>query len=155
MVTLTGAYEGLGHKQAFDAIAKDLAEMEFTLCATGGTCTTLQQAGLEVERVNKVMEGHPHIVDAIINEEIDFLINTTKGPQALSDSMSIRREAVMHKIPYFTLLTAARAGIQAIRALKNREMDVKPLQDYFDCEDESEQTASDATSDDSSPSGSE
>jgi len=100
-------------KEDIIPIAKDLADLGFDLVATGGTCTKLQVSGLTVQRVNKVMEGHPHIVDAIINEEIDFLINTTKGPQALSDSMSIRREAVMHKIPYFTLLTAARAGIQA------------------------------------------
>ncbi len=112
-------------------LAKELAEIGFDLVATGGTCTILQESGLNVKRINKVMEGHPHVVDSIINGDIDFLINTTRGPQALSDSMSIRREAVMHKIPYFTLLTSASAGIQAIRALKNREMDVKPLQDYF------------------------
>jgi len=118
-------------KDALIPIAEELVELGFDLCATGGTCERLQKAGLSVERINKVMEGHPHIVDEIINEDIDFLINTTAGPQALSDSMSIRREAVMHKIPYFTLLTSARAGIQAIRALKYRDMDVKPLQDYF------------------------
>ncbi len=118
-------------KEALIPIAKDLFEIGFELVATGGTCTKLENAGLKVKRINKVMEGHPHVVDSIINGEIDFLINTTKGPQALSDSMSIRREAVMHKIPYFTLLTSAKAGIQAIRALKNRTMEVKPLQDYF------------------------
>ena len=129
-------------KEALIPIAKDLADLGFDLVATGGTCTILQESGLTVERVNKVMEGHPHIVDAIINEDIDFLINTTKGPQALSDSMSIRREAVMHKIPYFTLLTSAKAGIQAIHALKNRNMEVKPLQDYFESnEDQNEKAA--------------
>ena len=126
-------------KEDLIPIAKELAALKFDLVATGGTCTKLQEAGLKVERINKVMEGHPHIVDAIINGDIDFLINTTKGPQALSDSMSIRREAVMHKIPYFTLLTSARAGIQAIRALQKRNMDVKPLQDYFDIEEDSEE----------------
>ena len=128
-------------KEDLIPLAKDLAEMGFNLCATGGTCTTLKQARLEVERVNKVMEGHPHIVDAIINEEIDLVINTTKGPQALADSMSIRRETVMHKIPYFTLLTSAKAGIQAIHALKTRDMDVKPLQHYFSDESEAEEAA--------------
>ena len=123
-------------KQDLIPLAKDLAEMGFNLCATGGTCTILQDSGLEVERINKVMEGHPHIVDSIINGDIDLVINTTKGPQALSDSMSIRRETVMNRIPYFTLLTSARAGIQAIHALKTRDMDVKPLQDYFPDEDE-------------------
>jgi carbamoyl-phosphate synthase large subunit len=128
-------------KQNLIPLAKDLAEMGFDLCATGGTCSTLQDAGLEVERINKVMEGHPHIVDAIINGDIDLVINTTKGPQALSDSMSIRRETVMHKIPYFTLLTSAKAGIQAIHALKTRDMDVKPLQDYFKSENEAIEAA--------------
>ncbi|MEM6781799.1 MAG: carbamoyl-phosphate synthase large subunit [Pseudomonadota bacterium] len=112
-------------------IAKELAELGFKMVATSGTCTVLKEAGLDVEKINKVMEGSPHIVDAIINGDIDFIINTTKGPQAISDSMSIRRMAVTHKIPYYTLLTAARAGVQAIRTLKARDMDVKPLQDYF------------------------
>ena len=115
--------------------------MGFNLCATGGTCTILQDSGLEVERINKVMEGHPHIVDSIINGDIDLVINTTKGPQALADSMSIRRETVMNRIPYFTLLTSAKAGIQAIHALKTRDMDVKPLQDYFPDEDEAVRVA--------------
>ena len=130
-------------KEALIPIAKELADLGFDLVATGGTCTRLQESGLTVKRINKVMEGHPHVVDAMINGEIDFLINTTKGPQALSDSMSIRRQAVMHKIPYFTLLTSARAGIQAISALKNRTMDVKPLQDYFDFEDDFTENAED------------
>ena len=59
------------------------------------------------------------------------MINTTKGPQAVADSFSIRRQALGHKIPYYTLLTSAKAGIMAIRALKTREMEVKPLQAYF------------------------
>ena len=125
-------------KQDLIPLAKDLASMGFDLCATGGTCTTLQTSGLDVERINKVMEGHPHIVDSIINGDIALVINTTKGPQALSDSMSIRREAVMHKTPHFTLLTSAKAGIQAIHALQTRDMDVKPLQAYFSDEDEAE-----------------
>jgi carbamoyl-phosphate synthase large subunit len=126
-------------KEALIPLAKDLAEMGFNLVATGGTCTRLQNAGLDVERINKVMEGHPHIVDAMINGDIDFLINTTKGPQALSDSMSIRRQAVMHRIPYYTLLTSAKAGIQAIHALKTRDMDVKPLQAYFSADEDTEE----------------
>ncbi len=128
-------------KEALIPLAKDLSEMGFHLVATGGTCSRLQDSGLKVERVNKVMEGHPHIVDAMINGDIDFVINTTKGPQALTDSMSIRRQAVMHKIPYFTLLTSARAGIQAIHALKTREMDVKPLQAYFGGEEHKNEEA--------------
>ena len=122
-------------------IARELAELGFKMVATGGTCNVLKEAGLDVTKINKVMEGSPHIVDAIINGDIDFIINTTKGPQAISDSMSIRRMAVTHKIPYYTLLTAARAGVQAIRTLKAREMSVKPLQDYFRGEDLEEEAA--------------
>jgi len=118
-------------KESLIPLAKDLKDMGFTLVATGGTCASLQEAGLEVTRINKVMEGHPHIVDAIINEDIDFMINTTKGPQAVADSFSIRRQALAHKIPYYTLMTSARAGVQAIRSMKNRDMDVTPIQDYF------------------------
>jgi carbamoyl-phosphate synthase large subunit len=118
-------------KEKLTPIARELIDMGFKIVATGGTCDYLKKAGLPVERINKVMEGQPHIVDAIINGDIDFMINTTKGPQAVADSFSIRRQALAHKIPYYTLLTAARAGVQAIRAAKNRTMDVRPLQDYF------------------------
>ncbi len=119
-------------KEDLVPIAKELAELGFNLIATGGTCAYLREAGLEVKRVNKVMEGQPHIVDAIINGEIDFMINTTaRSIQAVSDSLSIRRTALQHRIPYYTLLTAAAAGVQAIRALRARELDVAPLQDYL------------------------
>jgi carbamoyl-phosphate synthase large subunit len=112
-------------------IAQDLIEMGFKLVATGGTCKHLSDAGLPVTRINKMMEGQPHIVDAIINGQIDFMINTTRGPQAIADATSIRRMALTHKLPYYTLLTAARAGVQAIRAMQTREINVAPLQSYF------------------------
>jgi carbamoyl-phosphate synthase large subunit len=119
-------------KEALVPIARDLASMDFKLVATGGTCRYLQDAGLEVTRINKVMEGQPHVIDAIINGEIDFMINTTaKNSQAVADSTSIRRNALMHRIPYYTLLTAAAAGVQAIRALRARELNVCPLQEYL------------------------
>ena len=114
------------------AIARDLIEMGFTLVATGGTCKTLQENGIAVKRINKVMEGQPHIVDAIINGEIHLMINTTtKGPQSFADADNIRRMALMHRIPHYTLLTAARAGVQAIRAVRAKDMDVVPLQHYL------------------------
>jgi len=113
-------------------VAKDLIEMGFKLVATGGTCKTLQENGIPVTRINKVMEGQPHIVDAIINGEINLMINTTtKGPQSFADADNIRRMALMHKIPHYTLLTAARAGLQAIRALRAKDMEVEPLQHYL------------------------
>ncbi len=118
-------------------LAKALTDMDFELIATGGTCRFLKEKGLAVTRINKVMEGQPHIVDAIINEEIDLVINTTtKSSQAVADSSSIRRQALMHKIPYYTLLTAASAAVQAIRALKAKDIEVAPLQSYFEEEQE-------------------
>ena len=118
-------------KDAIVPIAKDLAEMGFKLIATGGTATHLKNSGLQVERINKVMEGQPHIADALINGQVGFIINTTKGPQAFADALSIRRLALMNKIPYYTVLSAARAGVEAIRAMKSQEIHVAPLQSYF------------------------
>jgi carbamoyl-phosphate synthase large subunit len=119
-------------KEGILPIALELAALDFTLIATGGTCKFLEQNGLKVQRINKVMEGQPHILDALINDEIDLMINTTtKSSKAVADSTSIRRMALMNKIPYYTLLTAAHAGVQAIRALKTRELQVLSLQEFF------------------------
>ena len=118
-------------------IAKDLLDIGFKLVATGGTCRYLEEHGLQVERINKVLEGQPHIVDAIINGQIDLVINTTsKSSQSVADSGNIRRLALMNKIPYFTLLTAASASIKAIRAMSKRELDVASLQSYFEVPEE-------------------
>lgn len=119
-------------KKAVLPIARDLIDIGFEVVATGGTCAFLNENGVKAARVNKMMEGQPHIVDSIINGEIDLVINTTtKSAQAVSDSSSIRRIALMNKIPYYTLITAATAATQAIRALKDRELDVASLQSYF------------------------
>ncbi|MCB1592064.1 MAG: carbamoyl-phosphate synthase large subunit [Alphaproteobacteria bacterium] len=113
-------------------IARDLLDMGFDLVATGGTCRYLKEHGLQVTRINKVLEGQPHIVDAIINGEINLVINTTrKSSRAVADSTSIRRTALMHKIPYYTLMTASKAAVEAIKSIKERELKVAPLQSYF------------------------
>ncbi len=113
-------------------IARDLEEMGFELVATGGTCRYLQENGVTVKRVNKVLEGQPHILDAIINGDIALMINsTTKSSQAVADSNNIRRMALMNKIPYYTLLTAASAAVKAIRAIKSKDIEVEALQNYF------------------------
>ncbi len=120
-------------KPALLSIAKDLIDIGFDIVSTGGTCKFLQDNGINAKRINKVMEGQPHVIDVIINGEIDLVINTTtKSSQAVSDSSSIRRMALMNKIPYYTLITAATATVSAIRALKDRDLDVFPLQSYFD-----------------------
>ncbi len=119
-------------KPALLPIAKELSEIGFKIVATGGTHTFLTENRIESERVNKVMEGQPHIVDSIINGEINLVINTTtKSAQAVSDSSSIRRMALMNKIPYYTLITAATAAVQAIHALKDRDLNMHSLQSYF------------------------
>ena len=108
--------------------ARTLIQEGFTITATSGTATFLSENGIAVERVNKVMEGQPHIVDAMINGQICLVMNTTEGAQSLMDSASIRSTAVTRKIPYFTTLSASLAAIQAILALKTQEMRVAPLQ---------------------------
>ncbi len=119
-------------KEALLPIARDLEEIGFELTATGGTCRYLNEQGVTCARINKVLEGQPHILDAIINEEIDLMINTTnKSSQAVADAGNIRRMAMMHKIPYYTLLTAASAAVQAINAIKAKDIEVGSLQDYF------------------------
>jgi len=100
----------------------------FKVIATGGTCDYLQQQGLKVERVKKVLEGRPHIVDAIKNREVQLVFNTTEGKQSIADSFEIRRSALMGKIPYFTTAAGALAASRAITA--PGELEVRPLQDY-------------------------
>ena len=113
-------------------IARDLEGMGFELVATGGTCRYLDEQGVKVERINKVLEGQPHVLDAIINGDIALMINTTnKSSQAVADANNIRRMALMNKIPYYTLLTAATAAVQAIKAIKAKDIEVGSLQDYF------------------------
>ncbi len=117
-----------GDKPAVIESAKDLIEMGFTIVATSGTADYLEKQGIAVERINKVIEGQPHIVDRMINGGIQLVFNTTEGAQSLKDSASIRRTALTRKIPYFTTLAASRASVQAIRALRERELTVRSLQ---------------------------
>ncbi len=90
-------------------VAKDLAELGFQLAATGGTADAIEAAGLSVRRVNKVLEGRPHIVDMIKNNEANMIINTTEGRRAIEDSASIRASAEAHRVFYTTTLTGAEA----------------------------------------------
>jgi carbamoyl-phosphate synthase large subunit len=108
--------------------ARNLARMGFTILATSGTATHLEASGIPVKRVNKVLEGQPHIVDAMINGDVQLMFNTTEGAASLSDSASIRRTAVARKIPYFTTLAASIAAVQAIASLKTQEISVRALQ---------------------------
>ena len=96
-------------------IAEDFAEAGFSLCATEGTARRIRQAGVECIRVNKVAEGHPHIVDLLKNDEIDLIVNTTEGRQAITDSHSIRTTAIQHKVFYTTTIAGANAILAALR----------------------------------------
>jgi carbamoyl-phosphate synthase large subunit len=117
-------------KHIVDA-AKKLYDTGFELVATRGTATFLLEKGIPVQVVNKVVEGRPHVVDAIKNNEISMVINTTQGAQAVADSFSIRRNALMNNIAYFTTTAGARAAVDGIIAMLRKELDVKPLQDYL------------------------
>ena len=97
-------------------VAKGLLEQGFRLVCTQGTCETLKEAGVEAERVNKVNQGRPHIVDMIKNDEIDLIVNTTDGVQAIKDSADIRRSALQHKVYYTTTMAGAEAVVEALRS---------------------------------------
>ncbi len=117
-------------KDLIVAPARDLVGMGFSLVATGGTARTLAEAGLAVATINKVLEGRPHVVDALKNGEIHLVFNTTEGARALADSSSIRRAALSLKVPYYTTLAGAKAATEAIAALKGQSLEVAPLQSY-------------------------
>jgi carbamoyl-phosphate synthase large subunit len=108
-------------------VARDLVEMGFKLAATGGTADALEAAGLEVRRVNKVLEGRPHIVDMIKNDEADIIINTTEGRRAIEDSAPIRASAEAHRVFYTTTLAAAEAV--ALSMKYDSDKTVRRLQD--------------------------
>ncbi len=108
-----------------------LASLGFKVRATGGTARFLESAGVEAQRVNKVSEGRPHVVDLIKNGGIQLVLNTTEGAQALADSRSLRRAALLHKVPYYTTLAGAIVAAQGIRAYLAGDLEVRALQDYF------------------------
>jgi carbamoyl-phosphate synthase large subunit len=109
---------------------KELEAMGFKVVATRGTKRFLEANGIQCESINKVLEGRPHIVDAIKNGDIHLVFNTTEGSKALSDSKDIRRTALLHHIPYYTTLSGAVAVTRAIRALNSDTLQVAPLQAF-------------------------
>jgi carbamoyl-phosphate synthase large subunit len=111
--------------------AKMLHEAGFKIIATSGTQRYLAEHGIPAAKINKVLEGRPHIVDAIKNGEVQLVYNTTEGAQALSDSRSLRRAALLHKVPYYTTLSGAVAAAEGIRAYIAGDLEVRALQTYF------------------------
>ncbi len=110
---------------------KMLSGLGFKIVATGGTARFLEQNGVPAQKINKASEGRPHVVDAIKNGGIQLVFNTTEGAQALADSRSLRRAALLHKVPYYTTLAGAVAAAQGIKAYKGGDLEVRALQDYF------------------------
>ena len=108
-----------------------LVGIGFKVRATGGTARYLIENGIPAERINKVSEGRPHVVDAIKNGSIQLVFNTTAGAQALADSRSLRRAALLHKAPYYTTLAGALAAAEGIKAYVGGDLEVRALQDYF------------------------
>jgi len=119
-----------GDKDRIIAPLRELVELGFKVIATRGTRRHLLANGVQCEVVNKVLEGRPHIVDAIKNGDVDLVFNTTEGAKAVSDSKDIRRTALLHHIPYYTTLAGAVAVTRAIKALKADILKVAPLQAY-------------------------
>ncbi|MEO6227702.1 MAG: carbamoyl-phosphate synthase large subunit [Thermomonas sp.] len=114
-------------------VARDMIERGFTLVATAGTADVLAANGIACDRINKVIEGRPHIVDLIKNGEICYIVNTTEGRQAIADSFSIRREALQHRVTYSTTVAGARAlmhsldyrGVGEVLALQELHKELK------------------------------
>ena len=110
---------------------RKLVEMGFTLIGTRGTARYLAEQNVPCGIINKVLEGRPHIVDAMKNGEVQLVFNTTEGKQAVSDSFDLRRTALMNKIPYYTTVAGALAAVEGIAAVKSGSLEVAPLQSYF------------------------
>ncbi|HVM22619.1 MAG TPA: carbamoyl-phosphate synthase large subunit [Sphingomicrobium sp.] len=108
-----------------------MVELGFAIIATGGTAAHLKAKGLPVETVNKVAQGRPHIVDKLLDGDVDLVFNTTEGWQSLKDSHSIRATALGKKVPYFTTAPASLAAARAIEAVRGRALEVASLQSYY------------------------
>ncbi len=120
-----------GDKPIILQAVQKLVSLGFSIIATGGTQRYLADAGVPVERVNKVAEGRPHIVDRIVDGDLALIFNTTEGWQSLKDSKSIRLAALKGRVPYFTTAAASLASAQAIEAMRGAQLEVRSLQDYY------------------------
>ena len=113
-------------------IAKNFSDLGFTICATHGTAKALNDNDIKTKYIKKVIEGRPNAVDAMLSKEIQIVINTAAGSNSIKDSFSLRQTALLNKIPYYTTLQGANAASMAIKAMKNKKLDVKSLQSYFE-----------------------
>jgi len=120
-----------GDKPKILEALKVLRTLGFEVVATSGTQRFLAENGVAAIKINKVAEGRPHIVDAIKNGRVQLVFNTTEGATALADSHSLRRAALLHKVPYYTTLSGAVAAAQGIKAYLGGDLEVRALQSYF------------------------
>ncbi|MBU8875923.1 carbamoyl-phosphate synthase large subunit [Reyranella sp. MMS21-HV4-11] len=118
-------------KQAMVKPLKRLVELGFKVVATRGTADFLARHSIEAQQVNKVLEGRPHIVDLMKDGKVQLVFNTVDGAGALTDSFTLRRTALMHKIAYYTTVAGAKASVEGIAAMKEGALEVAPLQSYF------------------------
>jgi carbamoyl-phosphate synthase large subunit len=118
-------------KQTVLPIARDLAQLGFTLSATRGTAAFLRAHGLDVDVIFKVNEGRPNVADHLVNRSIDMVINTPLGRDSFFDDRAVRRAATMAQVPCITTLTGASAAVSAIKALRSETLTVRSLQDYY------------------------
>jgi carbamoyl-phosphate synthase large subunit len=120
-----------GDKQHIVPAVEAMIELGFHVIATTGTADFLREAGLDVETVNKVAQGRPHIVDKLTDGQVQLVFNTTEGWQSLKDSHSIRATALARKVPYFTTAAASLAVARSLGALRGRALEVRSLQSYY------------------------
>ncbi len=117
-------------KAAVVPIARDLAELGFTLVATRGTAAYLRAHGVEAGVAFKINEGRPHVGDEILNGRVHLVINTPLGRESFFDDTTVRRVAMLHGVPCITTLTGAAAAVSGIRALREEGLSVRALQEY-------------------------
>jgi carbamoyl-phosphate synthase large subunit len=119
------------HKEAIVPLAARLADMGYGLIATAGTAQRLSDAGIDVEIVHKLQEGHPNLLDYLANEDVQLIMNTPSGKGARTDEGRIRAACVSGGVPCITTIQAAQAVVGAMEALREEELTVQPLQDRF------------------------
>jgi carbamoyl-phosphate synthase large subunit len=113
-------------------LAKTLQELGYSILSTRGTARFLNEHSVKADSINKVLEGSPHIVDALIAGKVQLIINTTEGEKSLRDSFSIRRTAIMYKIPHTTTASGAKEIVNALKAMKEKQnLEVRSIQSYI------------------------
>ena len=117
-------------KEAAIPIARGFADLGFRILATSGTADALNGAGIPAERVHKVNEGRPHVVDHIKNGDVQLLVNTPLGRAAYADEQAIRSNATAYRVPLVTTLSGAAAAVAGIQATRDEDLEVHALQDY-------------------------